>query len=84
MQIEPPVSLPPLEPPGEWSRFQGLWTARKRGLLEVVPKANSCRFSLPVSTMPARLSFSTTKASSSGTRSREKPEPPLVGMPAVS
>ena len=32
----------------------------------------------------ACLSLATTKASWSGTRSRRKPEPPVVGMPAVS
>ena len=59
---------PPLEPPGTFSRSQGLPTAPKWGLLLSMPQAYSCMLSLPVRTMPASFMRATTEASSSGTK----------------
>ena len=76
--------LPPLLPPGDRSSSHGFRTAPKCGFRLVVPNANSCRFSFPGITAPASCSLRYTVASASGTRSRRKPDPPVVAIPAVS
>ena len=68
MRIDPPMSLPwatatipdataapdpPLDPPGEWSRFQGLRVGPYASGSVVVDSASSGRFVLPTITNPA-------------------------------
>jgi hypothetical protein len=97
-RTEPPVSSPSEaaqsaaatampepdeEPPGSWSRFQGLrgWP---NGNCCVPPSANSVRFSLPSRMPPAALSRAIVVASAAGTWSSRIREPDVVRTPAVS
>src|SRR5262250_513170 len=78
LRIDPPVSVPiaagknpaaspaplPLdEPPGKWSRFQGLRAGGHGRSNDGPPTANSWVESLPSSTPPAADSFCVTTAS---------------------
>ena len=74
---------PPLEPPGTLSRFQGLCTAPKWGLLLSMPQAYSCMLSLPVITAPASRSFCTTEESSLETKSPWISEAMVVTSPPM-
>ena len=88
MRMEPPVSvpsapgtrpaavaapLPPLDPPQIRSASHGLCAGPKCGLVVVAPHANSCVFSLPTITAPARRSRATDVASDSGHVVRQDP-----------
>ena len=72
---------PPLEPPAEMFRSQGLRGVLNRCVNPVT--ANSLRLVLPSSMAPASLSLATTVASSSGTKSAVMRAPPVVRMPLV-
>ena len=50
---------PPEEPPGTWSRFQGLRVWPKYEVSVVLPMANSSMLVLPRITAPASSSFCT-------------------------
>src|SRR5579862_5504623 len=97
-RIEPPVSVPvaaltrraataaaepPELPPGTQSRFQGLRTGPKYDDSFDEPMANSSMLVLPIMTMPARASASTTNASYGATKLASILEPHVVFMPTV-
>ncbi len=75
---------PEEEPPGMWSRFQGLRAGGNGRSNEGPPSANSWVASLPSSTPPAAASLAATTESASGTTSRRSLEWQVVRMPAVS
>ena len=98
-RMEPPVSEPSepthrpaasaapdplLEPPGIWSRFQGLRAGGKRWPGNWMPKANSWVMSLPSITQPALCNRATHVESASGTQSASTAEPAVVRMPFVA
>ena len=66
---------PLLEPPGMWSRFQGLRAKGKEVVGSGPPRAHSYMDSLPRSTVPAPLSLATVVACSVGIRSLSTLEP---------
>src|SRR5580658_5854247 len=97
--IEPPPSVPtakgatpaaraalapPLEPPGERSRFHGLRVVPKAGLSVTTLWANSGRFVLPMMIAPASRMRWTTVASTGGTASRKAAEPLAIGSPPMA
>ena len=98
IRMEPPPSLPvamvqspaakaapapPLEPPGVRSVFQGLRHGSLT-LFSVVPDCpNSGVLVLPRTIAPAAFTRSTTIESISGTRSRNRADPSVVGMPLL-
>ena len=97
MRIEPPPSFawasgtmpaatdaaePPLEPPVEWSRFQGLWQAPYSTPSVVGSRPNSGTLVLPIATRPAALKRVTRVSSCTTGRSFKKRAPELVGTPA--
>lgn len=75
--------LPPLEPPGIYSMFQGFRVVPKYGLVPVEPAASSCRFSFPNIMVPAPNSFFTTVAVVLGMKSANNLEPTVVRIPFV-
>src|ERR1700722_21019221 len=82
--IETDTAEPPLEPPADRIRSNGLRTGPKVRLFDVTPNASSCRFALPFIPAPAASSFRTTPASTIGVDPLSTLDPPLVGRPAVS
>ncbi|SSU66036.1 Uncharacterised protein [Acinetobacter baumannii] len=97
IRIEPPVSVPrvksacfaataaaePLEePPGISSGYLGLIGVPKAWLMPVIPKANSCKFVLPIISQSAFKMFLTTSASScAGSTSNKALLPAMVFSP---
>src|SRR5439155_225245 len=75
------TAAPPLEPPGESSRFHGLRVIPKRGLSVTALWPNSDVVVFPRMTAPAARSRPTTTASSSGTASANSREPPVEAVP---
>src|SRR5512139_2386783 len=97
LRIEPAVSVPiaagtkpaavaapePLEePPGKWSRFQGLRAGGHGRSNDGPPVANSCVESLPMKTAPAARKRWVTTASAVATLSCRIFECAVVGRPA--
>src|ERR671921_119579 len=98
MRIEPAPSLPcargprpaatgaaapPLDPPGVFSRFQGLNEGPNTRFPESPFQPSSGVLVFPSMTAPAAYNRSTTGASSSGTQSGSINEPRAVRMPRV-
>ncbi len=98
MRIEPPPSLacaignmpaatapaaPPLEPPGERDRSQGLRLGPKRRFSAAVMTPNSGVLVRPQSTKPAAASAPTTSSLSSLGPSGAPREPNVTGQPAT-
>src|SRR5207245_2602822 len=77
------TAAPPLEPPGESSRFHGVRVVPQRGLSGTALWPNSDVVVFPRMTAPAARSRPTTTASSSGTASANSREPPVVRRPRV-
>ena len=75
---------PPPEPPGTRSVSHGLWVGPNAECSVEEPCANSSRFVLPSSGMPAALSFSMTVASYGGTQPSRIFEAAVVTMPLVT
>ena len=100
IRTEPPVSdpspigampaatatpVPELDPPGRWgSACHGLCGVPWSVLMPAPPYANCTVIVLPSSTMPARVSRSTTSQSAPGTLSARRRVPAVVGSPATS
>src|SRR5438477_2494959 len=97
-RIEPPVSVPvapatsraataaddpPELPPGTYAVFHGFLTGPKYDVSFDEPIANSSMLVLPTSTLPARFSPSTTKASYGAVKFSSMREPQVVRSPAV-
>ena len=97
MRIEPPPSLPwaagtipeataaaepPLEPPAERSRFQGLRVGPKRLGSVVAEAPSSGVFVRPMKISPAARSRSTRTSSKSGTKSPSTAAPEVRRTPA--
>ena len=74
---------PPLDPPGVSARFQGFRVIPKSGLSVTPLWPNSGVLVLPRMTPPAPFRRSTTTASSSGTWSAKRREPPVVSTRRV-
>src|SRR5215211_2519633 len=98
MRIEPAPSLPcasgprpaataaaapPLDPPGVFSSFQGLYEGPNTRFPESPFQPNSGVLVFPNMTAPAAYNRSTTGASSSGTQSASINEPRAVRIPRV-
>ena len=79
MPLATAAAAPPLEPPGERSRFHGLRHGPSSSLSVVGSRPSSGVFVLPSTTSPARRWRFTSSLSWSGTKSFEKREPPVSG-----
>src|SRR5690242_806839 len=73
------AAAPPLDPPGLWSRFQGLWVAPKRPPSVVGRVPNSEVLVLPRMGQPASFRRATGKESAGSSICSKAREPSVVG-----
>src|SRR5271168_5204693 len=77
------AAAPPDEPPGEQSRFQGLWQGPRRMLSVVGSSPNSDVFVLPTMTSPPSMAFCGIGSLAMAGVSTLKREPHVVRSPAT-